>query len=380
MTDFGFLGPAQTVFGRGSRHRAFSYAAEHATRVIIVRGNSASWGADLKSELEAVSGDALEVLTQGEPTIAHLQAALEKCRPFQPECVVAVGGGSAIDLGKALAALVPSEGDPLDHLEIVGRGLPIIHDPLPLVAVPTTSGTGAEATKNAVIAIPERGLKVSLRESRMIPRLAVVDPALTDGAPKALTLATGLDALTQLMESYLSVRANPITDALCRDGIPSGIFALNRLMSEDDPTARDSMALVSYLSGLALANSGLGVVHGLAAVIGGRCGAAHGAICGRLLSSALEVNERAVRRAGQNTGRFAQVDAWLADGFGSGMGSGYQSLRRFVDDQGLPTLAALGCNRDDYEAIAEDALNASSTKANPVPLNLWEVVEIIDQA
>lgn len=379
MQPFGFVSPRRTLFGRNCRHEAAAFIARLGARVVLVRSRSVPWALELAHELEAMGLAVTEVLAQGEPTIDELRAHLEVGRDSRSDSVVAVGGGSSIDLGKALAGLLPGDSDPLDHLEIVGAGQPIIRDPLPLVAIPTTSGTGAEATKNAVIAVAEHGLKVSLRDARMIPDMAIVDPALTDGAPKAITLATGLDAITQLIESYLSIRATPVTDSLCRDGIPMGITALRKLMQDDDPGARDAMALASHLSGLALANSGLGVVHGLAAVIGAR-GGAHGAICGRLLPTALEINEAVVRQTGRPTERFDQVRAWLADGLGVEAGTASQALRAFVNAHDLPTLDQLGCKTPDYEAIANAALSASSTKANPVQLSCTDVVAILERA
>lgn len=376
MTPFGFAGPRETLFGRGSRNEAAAHIARRGRRVVLVRSRSVAWAADLRSGLEAAGLTVIEAQSRGEPTIDHLRAQLERCRRRDPDCVAAVGGGSAIDLGKALAALLPTDADPLAHLEVVGEGRPIGHAPLPLIAIPTTAGTGAEATKNAVISIPEQALKVSLRDERMIPDLAVVDPALTDGAPREITLASGLDAVTQLIESYLSIRANPVTDALCRDGIPAGLAALGRLMQGEDPAARDALARASHLSGLALANAGLGVAHGLAAVIGGR-GGAHGAICGRLLPATLEINERAARSAGLATERFAQIEKWFADAFRVEESSGIRSLRGFLETQGLPSLTALGVDPADYEAVAHAALRASSTKANPVRLALADVVDIL---
>ncbi|MCV2868660.1 iron-containing alcohol dehydrogenase [Defluviimonas sp. WL0002] len=376
MEPYGFASPRLTLFGRGCRTEAAAHIAMLGRKVLLVRGRSVAWAGDLRSGLEAAGLRVVETLAQGEPTVGQVRAALETCRSFGPDCVVAIGGGSVVDLAKALAALLPAGGDPLDYLEGVGKGLTLDPDPLPLVAIPTTAGTGAEATRNAVLGVPDRGLKISLRDTRMIPRLAIVDPALTDDAPRALTLATGLDALTQLIEAYLSIRANIVTDALCRDAAPKGIAALGRLMKGEDPLARDAMARASHLSGLALANAGLGIVHGLASVIGGR-GGSHGAICGRLLPAALAVNERAARKAGLPTDRFVQVDEWLAQGLGGEVGRGSDCLRQFADAHGLPSLRALGCDAGEEGDIARAAMTASSTKGNPVRLDLEEIVDIL---
>ena len=379
FTPYGFSGPVRTLFGRGSRAEAARLIAEMGSRVLVVRGRAVCWAETLARELRE-AGVSVEVLySTGEPTLEGLRAALEEARAAGPDCVVAIGGGAVVDFGKALAGLIPGEGDPADYLEI-GAGDPRpFPDPLPFVAVPTTSGTGAEATKNAVIGVPEQQMKISLRDPRLMPTLALVDPALTDGTPKAVTLACGLDALTQLIESYLTRKANPVTDALCRGTIPDTVAALAQVMTAENAGARDAMARASHLSGLALANSGLGVVHGLAAVLGTE-GGAHGAICGRLLPAALEVNAEAAQAAGQPTERFAEVREWLATGLGGAADDALTTLRAFIDRHGLPSLSELGCPVEAEQAVAERALGASSTKGNPVTLDVERIGEILSRS
>lgn len=379
MSIFGLTTPRQMLFGRDCRQQAAQHVAALGRRVLLVRGRSVAWVDTFAADLRDKEGVAVaEVFSAGEPTLDFLREGLIHARQSAPDCVVAIGGGATLDYGKALAALIRSQDDPVVHLEVVGEGRPIGPDPLPFVALPTTSGTGAEATRNAVITVPEAAVKVSLRDARMVPQLAIVDPALTDGAPRGLTLATGLDAVTQLIESYLSNRANPVTDALCQGAIPPAIAALARLMQGEDPAARDALARGSFLSGIALANVGLGIVHGLAAVIGGH-GGAHGAICGRLLPAALEINRQAARDIGMDTARFDQVDNWLKAALDPQATSGTRALRRFIDDMGLEDLAALGCPADRFAETAEGALRASSTKANPVTLSAAQVIDLLDR-
>jgi alcohol dehydrogenase class IV len=254
----------------------------------------------------------------------------------------------------------------MDHLEVVGRGLPLAAPPLPLAALPTTAGTGAEVTRNAVIEVPEHRRKVSLRDRRMLPDLAIVDPALTDGTPKGVTLASGLDAVTQVIEPYVSSRANPLTDALCRDAIPRGLGALVRLMAAEDAGARDAMAWTSLCGGLALANSGLGAVHGLAGVLGGVTGAPHGAICGRLLPGVLAANRAAA--GGRAADRLAEVEGWIGAALGVPAGEAVAALARWCDAQGLPRLAGMGLAEAECDAVAEAAGASSSMRGNPVAL------------
>ncbi len=304
---------------------------------------------------------------------------LARGRAFAPDCVIGLGGGAVLDLAKALAALIPAPGDAMDHLEVVGHGLPLVAAPLPFIAMPTTSGTGAEATKNAVIDVPEYRRKVSLRDDQMMARVAIVDPALTDGCPWPVTLASGLDALTQVIEPYVCTRANPTTDALARPAIAAGIAALMRLADTDDTTARDQMAWVSFAGGVCLANAGLGAVHGLAGVIGGMTGAAHGAICGTLLPFVLQANRHAVSAESPAGARLAEVDALLAAAFGTGA-SGALALHHWSRAQGLPGLHALGLRAQDHAAVAQASLGASSMRANPVALSAGVLTAILHAA
>ena len=270
MTPFGITAPGRILFGRGEAAKAPKLVRAYGARGVVVHGANAARAAWL---VDALGPGVLTIACQGEPTLADLTAALATARDHRPDWVVAIGGGAALDLGKALAGLIPAPGDPMQHLEVVGQGLPLTADPLPFVALPTTSGTGAEVTKNAVIGLPDHGRKVSLRDDRMVARLAIVDPALTDGCPWAVTLPSGLDAVTQVIEPYVSCKATPYTDALARPAIGPGLAALMRLQAGEDAQARDGLAWVSLCGGLALANSGLGAVHGFVGVIGGMTGA-----------------------------------------------------------------------------------------------------------
>jgi alcohol dehydrogenase class IV len=379
MTGFSLTAPKRTIFGRDSRASAAAEIAAFGTRVLLVRGQSVAWVDKLVDALTR-SGCCLEtVISSGEPDLDAVRQAISVTKDHRADCVVAVGGGAAIDLGKAVAGLCRSEGDVAEYLEMGDTPARQMNDPLPFIAIPTTAGTGAEATRNAVIGVPGRQAKISLRDQRLVPKLAIVDPELTDRSPKGLTLASGLDAITQLIESYLCNRANPVTDALCEANIRPAMAALHRLMTSEDAKARDAMARSSFLSGIALANSGLGIVHGLASVIGGR-GAAHGAICGRLLASGLTINSEALKRRSESVARFDEVDGWLANGLGVPRESGVLSLHRFVDSNGLPSLRDLGVLETEIETVAKLSANASSTKANPVALDHSEICGILRRA
>ncbi len=373
MTPFGISIPGRIVFGRGEAAKAPALIAAYGLRGVVVHGANADRAAWLTHGLRAVGCSVLALPCAAEPTLSVLEQSVIAARSHGADWVVALGGGAALDLGKAVAALIPAPGGAMDHLEVVGRGLPLAAGPLPFIAMPTTSGTGAEVTKNAVIGLPDHARKVSLRDDRMLARLAIIDPALTDHCPRDITLASGLDAITQVIEPYVSCKATPFTDALCLPAIPLGLEALKRLMQGEDAQARDDMAWVSLCGGLALANSGLGAVHGLAGVIGGTTGAAHGAICGALLGPVLAMNR--ARGAGDKLGR---VLGMIADVHG-----GPDAPRRLMDwayAQGLARLSALGVPATDHRAIAEASLAASSMKGNPVSLSVDDLVRILQAA
>ncbi|SDF41236.1 iron-containing alcohol dehydrogenase [Limimaricola pyoseonensis] len=379
MTGFDFLTVGRIAFGRGRAAEAAAAVRAHGGRVVLVRGGSVAFADRLAEDLRAGGAEVVEIRAKGEPTLPQLEAAVAQAREAGAEVVVAVGGGSVLDLGKAVAALVPAPRGALAHLEVVGEGRPLEAPPLPFIALPSTAGTGAEVTKNAVIALPDHGRKVSLRDDRMLADLAIVDPALTDDAPRAVTLASGLDAVTQVIEPYLSRRANPLTDAICRAAIPRGLQALARLMQGEDPAARGDLAFTSLAGGLALANAGLGAVHGFAGVLGGRTGAAHGALCGRLLPEVLRANRAAAGRAGADLSRYDEVEGWLRAALG-GAGDAPDLLAARIDGWGLPRLGAMGVTADAIPELAAESRTSSSMKGNPHDLDDATLCAILERS
>jgi alcohol dehydrogenase class IV len=368
---FSIQTPPRILFGRGEVGKAPALAASFGPRGVIVHGTRTTRAAPLLAALDAIA------ITCGqEPTLDMLEAALVSARGQRPDWVLAIGGGAVIDMGKALAALIPQATPVMDHLESVGPAHPLATAPLPFIAIPTTAGTGAEVTKNAVIGLPHLGRKVSLRDDRMIARLAIIDPALTDHCPKAITLASGLDAITQVIEPYVSIKATPYTDAITRPAIPMGLAALIRLMEGEDTQARDAMAFVSLSGGLALANAGLGAVHGFAGVIGGMTGAAHGAICGALLPHVIAMNRARVVDAT----RLTEVAAMIGAAFGTGADEAPAALARWSRSHGLPRLTAMGLSPVNHRAVAETSMTASSMKGNPVTLGTDDLIAILAAA
>lgn len=375
---FSIQQPGRILFGRGTAAQAAGLIAGFSPRVLLVQGANAARADWLASDLAAKGAQVARLSCAGEPTLPDLMAALDIGRAFAPGVVAGLGGGAVIDLAKALAALIPAKGDPLDHLEVVGKALPLTVDPLPFVALPTTAGTGAEVTKNSVIGLPDHGRKVSLRDDRMIARVAIVDPALTDDCPRAVTLASGLDALTQVIEPYTSCKATPYTDAITQPAIAPGLAALMRLMEGEDARARDALAWTSLTGGLALANAGLGAVHGFAGVIGGTTGAPHGAICGALLGPVLAMNR--ARTEGAARARVDDVCAILGTALGVAPQDAPAALTTWARAAGLPRLRDMGLDPATHADVAQASLSASSMKGNPVALSVADLTAILDQA
>jgi alcohol dehydrogenase class IV len=319
-----------------------------------------------------------------EPSVDRVRQGVEVARAEGCDVVIAVGGGSAIDGAKAVAALVGNSGEPLDYLEVVGKGQSLVHPSLPFIAVPTTAGTGSEVTRNAVLASPAHGVKASLRSPHMLPRLAVVDPELTLDLPKDLTASTGLDALTQLIEPYVSVRANPLADQFCLEGLRRAGMALLRAWENGrDQQARSDMAFASLLGGLALANAGLGIVHGFAAPLGGRFPAPHGAVCAALLPHGMRANIAALRgrdAGGEALRRYQTVASILTGRTDAAPEDGAEWAAAAAGKMGIPPLRAYGLSEDDIPALVQEAARASSTRANPLALTPEELRAVLTGA
>jgi alcohol dehydrogenase class IV len=309
----------------------------------------------------------------GEPTVELARAGVAAAREHGADVVAAIGGGSVIDTGKAVAMLLGNGGDPLDYLEVVGAGQKITRPSVPCVAVPTTAGTGAEVTANAVLAAPEHQVKASLRSTFMLPRVALVDPGLTVSCPPPVTAASGMDALTQCLEPFVSVRANPVTDGLAREGLRRAAAGLRAPHADGaDLAARADMAVCSLLGGIALANAKLGAVHGLAGVVGGTAPVPHGAACAALLAPVIEANVRALRSgpAGHPAlDRYAEAARLLTARPGATIDEGLAWIRETVTQLAIPGLAAFGVRAQHADAIAALAARSSSMQGNPVALS-----------
>lgn len=378
---FSFISPQSIHFGRGQSQQTAALAKSFGEAALLVHGASARRAEWLIKSCQNAGLTTKTISCQSEPSLPDIELALAQLEGFHPNVVIALGGGSVIDFAKALAALMRCSGRPLDYLEIVGGGKPIDHPPIPMIALPTTAGTGSEVTKNAVITVPEHSIKVSLRDPRMVPDIAIIDAALMQGAPQRVALTAGLDAVVQVIEPYLSVEANPMTDAICHAAIPIGLKVLRDLVENDAPEAWDSMAWVSTCGGLALANSGLGAVHGFAGVIGGKSNAPHGEICGALLPAVLESHLRKAEGQTETHKRLQWIldlmDTHFAQSEG---GMGVSGLRRWSTKMGLRGLEDMGLSVSDFSEVVTAASKASSMKGNPFSLSVMELLQILQAA
>jgi alcohol dehydrogenase class IV len=377
--------PQKIVFGWGRRREIGPLARSLGRRAFLICGSPALLESGAIGQItawvekEEVQTLFLETLVH-EPEVADVDRVTGRLREIglrSGDFVLAIGGGAAIDLGKAVAAMATEDQSPTvkDYLEGVGRDLKLLRDPLPVFAMPTTSGTGAEATRNAVISSYDPPFKKSLRSEKILPRIALIDPQLTVSVPPAVTAASGMDAITQLLESFISRKAQPIPQALCVEGLRRALPAIAEAVENPQSRpAREAMAHAAVLSGIALANSGLGMAHGVAAALGVHCRVSHGAACALMLPVALEVNRRACQ---------AEL-AWLSRELFPGTAGPEQAVDALIaeisalcDRVGVPRrLSQVGVTREQIPAIARDS-RGSSMSGNPRELTSEELAEIL---
>ncbi len=378
---FEFATAGRIIAGAGRAAELPDILAGLGSRVLVCTGANPSRHAEL---LAGLGMPAAVVTVAAEPTIELARDAVAAAREHGADVVAAIGGGSVIDTGKAVAMLLGNGGDPLDYLEVVGAGRKITRPAVPCVAVPTTAGTGAEVTANAVLAAPAHQVKASLRSALMIPRVALVDPQLTVSCPRPVTAASGLDALTQCLEPFVCVQANPLTDGLAREGLRRAAAGLRAAYADGtDIEARTDMASCSLLGGIALANAKLGAVHGLAGVIGGTADVPHGMACAALLAPVMEANVQALRSRQPGhpaLDRYTQVAQLLTGKLTASIEDGIGWIRETLTLLAVPGLAAFGIGPQHADDIAAKALRSSSMQGNPVALSAERLRSILLEA
>lgn len=381
---FEFATAGRILFGEGVLDRAGDVATELGTRILVVGGSTPARAEPLLALLAIKDLPVSTIVVDSEPTVALALQGTKQARDFGADLVIGIGGGSAIDAAKAIAALLTNPGDPYDYLEVIGRGRPLASPAAPLIAIPTTAGTGAEVTRNAVLGAPEKQVKVSLRHASMLPQVALVDPMLTYDMPPAVTASTGLDALTQCLEPFVSHLATPLTDGFCREGMKRAARSLRRAFRDGtDVSARRDMALASLCGGLALANAKLGAVHGFAGPVGGMFDAPHGAVCARLLPHVMEANVRALQdRAPDSPAltRYREVAAILTGSSGAEVAEGVAWIQVLGSELAVPGFADYGMRESDLAEIVAKAMPSSSMKGNPISLTESELTAVLAQA
>jgi alcohol dehydrogenase class IV len=383
-TAFEFATDRRIIFGVGTFSRIGQLAREFGTRTMVVHGSSRERAQPLLDWLAKEGITTAQIQVSGEPELEQVDPAVSAARDFCADLVIGFGGGSAIDLAKAVAALMKAEGSVLDYIEVVGRGKALTQPGVPCLAVPTTAGTGAEVTRNSVLAVKKERVKVSLRSVYLLPQVALVDPELTRSLPPAPTAFTGMDALTQVIEPFLSVRANPLTDGLCREGMSRAARSLKGAYEHGDfIDFREDMAIASLLGGLSLANAGLGAVHGLAAPLGGMFPAPHGAICATLLPHVLAANLQALRKRAPKSRalpRFTAVSRILLDSPEAEAETAITWMHGLCQSLQVPSLRSFGVETRDIPTIVERSLEASSMKGNPIALTAEELANVLECA
>jgi alcohol dehydrogenase class IV len=378
MKAFESYGVGRVIFGRGQFARAGEVVSALGRSALVVFNGSEALAERLAGLLKDAGVTSTLRRQRGEPVVADVDAAVEQARGAGCDCLVGIGGGSAIDSAKAAAGLLGNGGSAVDYMEVVGKGQKITRSAAPWVAIPTTAGTGAEATRNAVIGLPERKFKASIRSELLLPRVALIDADLGEGVSPDVIAASGMDALCQLIESYTSTGATPITDALAEKGIRLAALALPRAYRGGDPEARDEMAMAAHVSGMTLTSAGLGAVHGFAAPIGANFPIPHGVVCAALLPHVVYENVKAMRDASdaKGLGRFATVARMCADAPGAlddeSTGAA-ELLELFLDvmrkSLNIPPLGNYGMTVAHVPEMVALAKKASSMRFNPVTLS-----------
>jgi len=382
--NFEFASPNRIIFGEGSLSKVSEIAPGFGRKALIVTGKGSVPMDTLLACLDSV-GVGCEVFRVGrEPDVPLIQAGVAQGKVIECDQIIGFGGGSSLDSAKAIAALMTNPENLLDYLEVIGEGKKIPEPPMPMIAIPTTAGTGTEVTRNAVIASPEHHVKVSMRSPMMIPTVAIVDPELTYTMPPSVTASTGMDALIQVIEAYVSNRANPMTDVISKEGIRLGAKSLLAAYQDgENRDARRDMALTSLFGGLALANGGLGAVHGFAGPIGGMFHAPHGAVCASLIPYVMKYNVKTLKELAGGEAvrmRYAEIAQWLTGDENAEVEDGVAWFSELAKALHIPGLRAFGIERSDFRLIIEKASVSSSMQKNPIKLDERILESILDEA
>ena len=381
---FEFATAARIIFGPGKVSEAVTIAPELGKCACLVTGSSIERAGFLIEQLDEKKIKFVTFSVTGEPTTIIAKAGIDMARKANCDFVISIGGGSVLDTGKAIAAMLTNHGELEDYLEVVGKGQPLVNKAAAHIAIPTTAGTGAEVTKNSVLGVPEKRVKVSMRSAFMIPSIAIIDPLLTYSMSPFVTAYTGLDALTQLIEAFVSIKSNPLTDGICMEGIAAAGLSLQKAYENgNDDKAREDMSLAGLFGGLVLANSGLGAVHGFAGPLGGMISVAHGAICASLLPFVMEINIQALQKREPDSRyleRYNTIAQILTNKSNAQATDAVEWLHNICSALQIPSLEKLGLKERDFPSAIDKAHKSSSMKGNPIQLTDDELYEILKKA
>ncbi|UJF19991.1 iron-containing alcohol dehydrogenase [Vibrio sp. SS-MA-C1-2] len=379
---FQFMTSTKIVFGEGSLDNSLTLLNQFGYSALLLTGEDSQRSESIIRYFKQQNIRYQQVAILGEPMIAMIEELAAKGRKLNPEMIIAIGGGSVIDAGKALAGLIPNQGSVYDYIEVVGRNMPLRAEPLPFIAIPTTAGTGAEVTQNAVLKSAQENVKVSIRNPEMLPNLAIIDPTLTYGMDKSLSGRTGMDAFVHLVESYVCGEPNPITDMICEEGLRRFSSAILLACEDDNPRARSDMSFVAMLGGMALTNAKLGAAHALASSLGGRISAPHGLITAELSPYVMQENIDAATEAGRSDilNRYRQLSVLLTGRMDADVDDCILWTSRLLKRLELGTLVEYGLCEVNLDQVANDALRANAIRGNPIPLNQQRLKNILQQA
>ncbi len=381
--QFEFATANKIIFGAGKLDTIREVVAGLGERILILSGGPQGNNDRLCNLLDAQGLLTRTIRIGGEPTVESVCDAVNHARELAANLVIGMGGGSALDTAKATAALLANPGEVTDYLEVIGKNQPLTQPSLPLIEIPTTAGTGTEVTRNAVIGVPSQHIKVSMRSPYLLARVALVDPELSLSMPPDITAFTGLDALTQLIEPFTSTSSNPLTDAICLEGIKHLAHSFVRAYDNgSDLEARVDMSLASLFSGLALANAKLGAVHGLAGPIGGEVPAHHGAICASLLPWVMEANVNALYSRSPNDPtleRYDLIGKLLTGNPSATAKDAIDWVHKTCSLMHIQPLSSYGLVDGQFQGLIEKGQKASSMKGNPIILSDEELRNILQR-
>ncbi|WP_117235389.1 iron-containing alcohol dehydrogenase [Vibrio maerlii] len=378
---FQFMTSARIIFGEGALNSSLSVLNQFGYSVLLVSGKDSERAKPILNYLHSQSMRYQHVAIGGEPNITMVEEAAVIARKFKPDMVVAIGGGSVLDMGKALAAVIPNQGSLYDYVEVVGRNVPLKTKPVPCIAIPTTASTGAEVTKNAVLKSGQDKVKVSLRSPDMLPDVAIVDPTLTYGTNQYRSGRGAMDAFTHLMEAYVCGDPNPITDMVCEEGLRRIAASILPACKQDDYKARADISFAAMLGGMAITNAKLGAAHGLASALGGKINAPHSVITARLAPYVMNENIRAAREAGRSDilSRYRKIAVLLSGKETAAESDSVDWVNKTLDKLALPRLSQFGVCKTEFDDVAKDAMKSVAIKGNPIPLTEERLTHILGQ-